>query len=210
MQQAGVSSFKLLCQQAGVSRWQLTQLRKGEIRQIRLDTLLKLTQVLHVSLSDLVTTFAPQPMAGLGVQQSCLASQASNSVHTLRLEYERLEQQLLQQRHRLWQEFQQATVQTLESLLLQWPTAAHAARQNPQAPAVRLLPLLRPMEQLLQAWGVEAIGPVGAQVNYDPQVHQLMEGTAQPGDLVKIRYVGYRQGDKLLYRAKTSPVPETT
>jgi hypothetical protein len=37
-------------------------------------------------------------------------------------------------------------------------------------------------------------------------LHQLLEGTAQPGDLVKVRYTGYRQGDKLLYRVKVSPV----
>ncbi|EDX76427.1 hypothetical protein MC7420_4683 [Coleofasciculus chthonoplastes PCC 7420] len=62
------------------------------------------------------------------------------------------------------------------------------------------------MEQLLQQWGIEAIASVGDELTYDPQWHQLMSGTVQPGELVRVRYVGYRQGDKLLYRAKVSPV----
>ena len=94
----------------------------------------------------------------------------------------------------------------MESWLLQWPTAAQKARENQHLAAVKLLPLLRPIEQLLQQWGVEAIAPVGAELPYEPQLHQLMEGTAQPGETVKVRYTGYRQADKLLYRAKVSPI----
>jgi hypothetical protein len=33
-----------------------------------------------------------------------------------------------------------------------------------------------------------------------------MEGTSLPGEIVKVRYTGYLQGEKLLYRAKVSPV----
>ena len=51
-----------------------------------------------------------------------------------------------------------------------------------------------------------AIATVDEELAYDPQDHQLMKGTAQPGELVKVRYVGYKQGDKLLYKAKVSPV----
>jgi molecular chaperone GrpE (heat shock protein) len=113
---------------------------------------------------------------------------------------------LANQRQELCQEFQQASLQVIESWLLQWPTAAHKARENPQLAAVKLLPLVRPIQQLLQQWGVEAIAPVGAGIPYDPQLHQLLEGTAQPGETVKVRYTGYRQGEKLLYRAKVSPI----
>jgi len=58
----------------------------------------------------------------------------------------------------------------------------------------------------LQQWSVEAIAEVGKELPYDPTQHQLIEGTAQPGELVRVRYTGYRQGEKLLYRAKVSPV----
>lgn len=208
MQQAGLPSFKALCQQAGVSRRQVTQLRQGQIQQIQVSKLLQLSQVLQVSLVDLLTIFSDQAIkVELDQSKPTQEDDSSNDVIALQQEYQRLEKKLVEQRQILWQEFQQATLQTLESFLLQWPTAAYAAQRNPQAPAVRLLPLLRPVEQLLQEWGIEVIAAIGTTVPYDPQLHQLMEGTAQPGDLVKIRYAGYHQGNKLLYRAKVSLIP---
>ena len=88
----------------------------------------------------------------------------------------------------------------------QLPTAAAAAVENPQLSAANLLPLLTPINELLKRWGIEAIAAVGEEVAYNPQWHELMEGTAEAGTSVKVRYVGYRQGEKLLYRAKVSPL----
>ncbi|MBV8883941.1 MAG: helix-turn-helix domain-containing protein [Chroococcidiopsidaceae cyanobacterium CP_BM_RX_35] len=203
MQRADVSSFKALVRAAGVSERQIRRLRCGEVEQMRVDVLLKLSLVLQVPLAELIETFTKVGFSG----QSATASQESElAIADLNREYHRLVAQLEQQRQALWQEFQQSSLQILESLLLQWPTAAAAAQNNPQLPAARLLPLLQPLSQLLQQWGVEAITPVGVELPYDPKVHQLMDGTAQEGDLVKVRYTGYRQGDKLLYRAKVSPL----
>lgn len=215
MQRVGVSSFKALARSAGVSERQLLKLRRGEVQQIRVNVLIQLSQALQVSLTDLVTTFSPVELDA----QTFLPSPGKEQLHEnvappgesqqiadLKREYQRLQTQLEQQRQTLWQEFQQSSLGVLESWLLQWPTAAQKAQENPQLAAVKLLPLLRPMEQLLQQWGVEAIAPVGAELPYDPLLHQLMEGTVQPGEIVKVRYTGYRQGDKLLYRAKVSLV----
>lgn len=203
MQQVGVSSFKALSQSANVSEWQVQQLRKGQARQMRAENLLKLAQALQVSVSDLLNAFS-----GADLRETSSTSEPSltEELAAVKLEYQRLQAQMAQQREALWQEFQQTSLQTIEPWLLQWPTAAYAAQQNPQAPAVKLLPLVRPLEQLLQQWGIEAIAPVGAETAYDPHLHQLMEGTAQAGDTVRVRYTGYRQGEKLLYRAKVSPV----
>jgi hypothetical protein len=88
---------------------------------------------------------------------------------------------------------------------LQWPTAVAAVEKNPEIPATKLLNLVKPVNELLKQWAVEAIGTVGAAIDYAPQFHQLLDGEAEPGDLVWVRYVGYRQGEKLLYRAKVSP-----
>ena len=203
MQRLGISSFKALARSSGVSERQLMRLRRGEVIQMRVDVLIKLSQALEVPLTELVATFSVVEPRG----ENAAPPQESKQAYTdLKQEYERLQVQLEQQRQALWQEFQQSSLQVLESWLLQWPTAAYKAQENPQLPAVRLLPLLRPMEQMLQQWGVEAIAPVGAELPYDPYLHQLLEGTAQPGERVKIRYTGYRQGDKLLYRAKVSPI----
>ena len=200
MQGLGVSSYKALAKTAGVSDRQLLRLRRGELNRMRVDVLLKLSQALQVSLTELVVTFSP------ATEQPPLEEESTPAVTQLKKEYERLQAQLDTQRQELWLEFQQSSLQVIESWLLQWPTAAQKARENPQLAAIKLLPLVRPIEQLLQKWEVEAIAPVGAEVAYDPQLHQLLEGTAQPGEKVKVRYTGYHQGDKLLYRAKVSPI----
>jgi len=104
------------------------------------------------------------------------------------------------------EQFQRESLQTIESWLLQWPTAVSAIAQNPDLPAQRIIKLLNPLEKLLQSWGVTRIGQVGEEVSYNPQQHQLLSGTAQSGITVRVRYVGYRHGDKLLYRAKVEPI----
>jgi len=197
MQSLGVLSFKALSQRAKVSERQIQRLRQGQADKMQVQHLHKLSQALELSLTDLIAMFS-----SIAVDQ--LNSQPPND--SLRQEYQRLQMQLDQQREILWQEFQQSTLQSIESWLLQFPTAAYAAEQNSQVPAVRLLPLMRPIEQLLKDWGVESIAAVGSEVPFDPQLHQLMNGTANSGDLVRIRYTGYRQGDRLLYRAKVSPI----
>ncbi len=197
MQSLGVLSFKALSQRAGVSDRQIQRLRQGQADKMQVQHLHKLSQALELSLTDLIEMFS-----SIAVDRS--NSQPSND--SIRQEYQRLQAQLEQQRETLWQEFQQSTLQSIESWLLQFPTAAYAAEQNSQVPAVRLLPLMRPIEQLLKDWGVESIAAVGSEVPFDPQLHQLMNGTANSGDLVRIRYTGYRQGDRLLHRAKVSPI----
>lgn len=195
MQQAGLRSDLELSQKAGVSELQLSRLRCGLALQTRADILLKISQALNISLNELLATFAPG---------SVELSQPSPTA--IEQEYQRLQATLDMQRASLLEEFQLSSLQILESWMLQWPTAASKAEENHHLPAVKLLPLLRPVQKLLQQWGVEAIAPVGACIPYNPQHHQLLEGTAQAGEQVKVRYTGYKQGDKLLYRAKVIPV----
>lgn len=210
MQPLGLTSFQALGQAAGISGRQITLLRQGKVTQMRLDVLLNLSQTLQKSIDQLIVIFSPQSgeldLDWAATPASFSASGPESELQQVRQEYQRLQTQLEQQRTILQQEFQQASLQVLESWLLQFPTAAYAAQQNPQVPANRLLPLMRPIDQLLKDWGVEILAPIGTELPYDPHCHQLMEGTANPGDPIKVRYAGYRQGDKLLYRAKVSPV----
>ncbi|WP_017315204.1 nucleotide exchange factor GrpE [Mastigocladopsis repens] len=204
MQRVGISSFRALSRTAGVSERQLLRLRRFGVEQMRVDVLLKLSQALQLPLTELVATFS---QVELVKDKDTPTQELLQYVAQLKKEYERSQQQIQQQRQILLQEFQQSSLQLLESLLLQFPTAAHKARENLQLPAQNIVPLVqKPLEKLLQQWGVEAIAPVGAELPYDPQLHQLLEGNPQPGEIVKVRYTGYRQGDKLLYRAKVSPV----
>lgn len=204
MQRVKISSFKALSRTAGISERQILRLRRFGIEQMRMDVLLKLSQALQVSLSELVATFSQVDFVR---DKGAPTQELLQQIADLKREYSLCQSQLLQQRQVLLQEFQQSSLQLLESLLLQFPTAAQKARENPHLPAINIVPLvLKPLERLLQQWEVEAIAPVGAELPYDPLLHQLMEGTAQPGETVKVRYSGYRQGEKLLYRAKVSPV----
>ena len=194
MQHAGISNLEELSQLSGVSRWQLMRLQCGLLAKMRVEILLQLAQVLQLPPLTLLSEFSPQfppPVAG-------------GELTALKQEYQRLQAELTGKQQIVQQEFQQASLALLEPLLLQLPTAAAAAVENPQLSAVNLLPLLTPINELLKSWDIEAIAAVGEQVAYNPQWHELMEGTAEAGTPVKVRYVGYRQGEKLLHRAKVS------
>lgn len=198
MQRVGVTSFKALSRAARTSERQLLRLRRGEVEEMRVSVLLNLSQVLQIPLSELVATFSSTVILNAEVE-------ANPEYLALQKEYARSQLQLAEQRQTLWQEFQQSSLQVLESLLINLPTVVHKTQEKPDLPAVTVLRLLQtPIAQLLQQWGVEAIAPVGAELPYNPQLHQLIDGTATVGDTVKVRYTGYRQGDKLLYRAKVS------
>lgn len=199
MQLVGISSFKGLALSAGVSERQILRLRRGDIQQMRVDTLVKLAGALQMPLADLIASFS-------GIKNPVPSKADDKTIATLQQEYQRLQLQLEQQRQTLLQEFQSSSLQILESWLVQWPTAVYKAQENPQISATKLLPLMRPVQQLLQQWGVEEVAPVGAKVPYNPQLHQLLAGDAWPGEEVLVRYTGYLQGDRLLYRAKVSLV----
>jgi molecular chaperone GrpE (heat shock protein) len=199
MQRVGVSSFKSLCHAADVSEWQIWQLRQGKVEQMRLGVLSKISQALNISLAELIATFSPVSVQS---QDSNTKLETPQNID-FQQEYERLLQVLEQQRETLQQEFQQSSLQILESLLLFLPTAVQKARENPQEPAIKILTLVqKPLEKLLQSWGVEAIASIGAELAYDPQFHELVKGRAQPGETVKVSHLGYTQNGKLLYRAK--------
>jgi molecular chaperone GrpE (heat shock protein) len=200
MEPQGISTLAALSQQTQIPEKALRRLRRGEIGSLSLARLQTLANCLHISLQELL-----QGLGGLESPPQERAQPALGEVSSWSEEYQRLQQQLHTQQQEIEQAFQQSTLQILESLILQLPTAAYAAQQNPQLPAIKLLPLLGPIHQLLQSWKITAIAPVGETVPYDPQQHQLLEGTAEPGSLVRVRYTGYRQADQLLYRAKVSP-----
>jgi molecular chaperone GrpE (heat shock protein) len=215
MQCVGISSFKSLSAAAGVSERQILQLRRGKLKQMRVEVLLKLAKVLQLSLSELAANFSDASSDYQVLNLTVDSRNLTQSINTdidlvqentnLKGEYERIVLMLQQQQELLQQEFQESGLQILESLLLFWPTAAQKARENPQLEAVKILPLVeKPLDQLLQAWGVEAIASVGSEIPYNPQLHELLAGVAQPGEIVKVCYIGYRKGEKLLHRAKVN------
>ncbi|MGF1568011.1 MAG: hypothetical protein ACFCVD_08055 [Nodosilinea sp.] len=201
MQTAQIPSYRALAATAGISRWSVDLLRRGRVGQLRVEVLGRLSHTLGVPVPVLIAQFGEDAkIAPLGLDRA----QSLAQVEPLRQEYERLQAEMEAQAQVVRQQMQGEAIAILESWLLQWPTAVYAVQQNESLPATRLIPLTKPLDRLLQAWDMTPIGSVGAEVPYDPQQHQPMGAEVSPGQPVRIRYVGYRQGDRLLYRAKVS------
>ena len=194
MQQVGITSFKQLYQATGTSERTIRKLRSGELGTLRWQTLVNISSILQISVAELIETFG---------EQSSSKSDRSE-LATLQQEYQHLQQQFHQQRETLQSEFQFHSLQTIESFLTYFPAAKAAAMNNPDFPASKIFPLAKSIDLLIQQWNVTVIGEIGEQISYDPRWHQLIEGMANPDELVTVRYVGYRQGDKLIFRAKVS------
>ena len=184
MSDRGIPSFRALSQQSGVSRSAIDRLRRGQVLQMQVNTLLKLANFLKIDLEALVRSLSP------------LSSDPAvqSTVHPPVMSEET---------------FQRSSLHTLEPWLLQWSAAANAAQRNPQLAAAKLLPLLRPIDILLTEWGVEILGRVGEELRYDPALHQSMESgmPIQTGDRIRVRFSGYRYKGNLLHRAKVSRSP---
>lgn len=219
MQQAGIPSFAALAQQAGVSTWQIDQLRRGSVLKLRVGAIARFSQALNTSISDLIATFSGSPPVARPDLQSTSKAARSESLTTLQnttlqnatlqKEYERLQRQVEQQTAEAVQACQRAALLQLEPLLEKLPVFLNVIEQNPDFPARQLVPHLRPLERLLTDWDVATIAPIGSEAGYDPQKHELMEASktaVQPGDRIRVRFAGYYWGDRLLFRAKVSPV----
>ncbi|MEL6471068.1 MAG: helix-turn-helix transcriptional regulator [Cyanobacteria bacterium J06623_4] len=193
MQAASLQSYRALAEKAAVSRWQIQQLQTGNIEKMRLENLKKIGHALNTSLRDLLDQFDP-------------AASAAGDSPVSPAESIRPSSAVPAQQPDLTHAFQTEALQTLETWLIQWPTIAKRAAERPDLPAAKLLPFLRPVEQLMADWAVEAIAPIDTQLPYDPQYHQLTQGTAQPGDLVQVTHSGCTHHGKLLHRAKVKPI----
>ena len=204
LEKAGLKNCQELSKITGISQWQLTRLQYGLMHRMPLENILNIASALNISLEQLITTFVPESKYPGNWQPQAVTQEATRDSVRENQEYQRLQKTIEQQKETLELEFRNASLQAIESWLLQWPTAVAAIGKNPELPAERLLLLIKPIEELVAHWGVEAIYSVGEKLPYDPQWHELMKGDANPGDMVQVRYVGYKQGDKILYKAKVS------
>ncbi|MGL5033842.1 MAG: nucleotide exchange factor GrpE [Microcystaceae cyanobacterium] len=207
LEKAGIPDLETLKQISGLSGYQVSRIQHGLLAKMSVEALIMLTKALNLPISEVLAILSP----ALAVTPLPIAGENLLESKGLREDYDRLKIQLEQQKEQLQGELQQQVLQTLEPWLLQWPTAAAKAQQDPAFPAQKLLPLVRPLANLLTQWQVEAIASVGAIVEFDPQHHQLMAGEQDltQGTRAIVRYVGYRQGKKLLYRAQVSALLST-
>jgi hypothetical protein len=192
MDKAGIKSYQQLSQLARTSTRTIFKIRSGNIDAVRWGTIVNIAAVFQLSPHEFLNYLG------------AIASPSPSNL--LQQEYDRLQQQLIDDRHQSEQESIAAAINQLESFLTYYPTAKQAAIDRPDFPATKLIPLVAPVEDLIANWGVTAIGSIGLQLPYNPQLHQPIDGTAAIGEPVKIRYLGYTIGDRLLFRARVSRV----
>ncbi|MGD1864294.1 MAG: helix-turn-helix domain-containing protein [Phormidesmis sp.] len=175
MQAVNLKSYRAIAQKANVSRWQIQQLRSGNITKMRVEALTKISAALDISLATLLNHFLPQ------IPEVQAKEDQASSV-------------------------QSTALQTIETWLIQWPTIAKRVQDHPELSATKLLPFIRPVEQLMEEWNVEPIATIDEQLPYDPTYHQLTKGVANPGDLVQVTHTGQTHHKNLLHRAKVKPI----
>lgn len=137
-------------------------------------------------------------------QPAPLTPDPKPDMRELQQQCQQLRAELQQQKAQLTTDWQEATFEQLKPLLTQFPTARKMAIARPELPAQNLMALLTPLERLLQDWAIEPIGTPWESVPYDPQLHEPDSNSIATGEPVYIRFVGYRQGDRILCPARVS------
>jgi molecular chaperone GrpE (heat shock protein) len=136
--------------------------------------------------------------------QPVTSPDTEQKIKDLEFQCQRLRDELKQQSQQLQTDFQQETFTHLQTLLSNYPTVKKMALAKPELPAKNLISLFTSLDNLITSWGYTAIGETWEQVNYNPQLHQADSDDIQEGELVYIRFIGYQNGDKVLYPAKIS------
>jgi hypothetical protein len=129
---------------------------------------------------------------------------AESELAALQQQCRRLREELQQQKAQLTADLQDATFEQLRSLLTNYPTAQKMATVKPDLPAKNLSALFTPLETLLQDWQIEPIGSPWELVPYNSQLHQPDADDIAETEPVYIRFIGYRQGERILCPAKVS------
>jgi len=131
-------------------------------------------------------------------------AEPQSELEQLQVQCRRLREELQQQGSQLREDVRDETFSQLQSLLISFPTARVMAQAKPNLPAQNLTAIFMPLETLLQSWGYAPIGTVWERVPFDPQLHQPDSDEIEVEELVYVRFIGYRQGDRILCPAKVS------
>ncbi|BAQ64470.1 hypothetical protein [Geminocystis sp. NIES-3709] len=137
--------------------------------------------------------------------------ESKTKVDNLENQIERLEKKCLELNQeienlpiKLIRDWQQKSFESLQTLLANYPTAKIMVKLKPELPAKNVITLLKPLDKVLIQWGIESIGKPWEKVSYNPQIHYSDEENLIPNEMVYIRFVGYRQQEKILLPAKVS------
>lgn len=125
-------------------------------------------------------------------------------IEELKQQCARLRSQLETQSTQIQQDSEIKAFEQIQSLLTQYPSVRRMAESKPDLPARNLIGMFTALDNLMKFWGYQAIGQPWEQTEYDPQLHQGDVGDLQPGEWVYVRFVGYRNDDRILVPAKVS------
>ena len=194
LKQLGISSFLDLQQKSGLTSTRLRQVRRGELSSLKLKDLTKLAVALDWTIEELLQ---------LGGLHTSSVKQMSET-ELLRRECLQLRQELQNLSHELTTEFQHSTFSQLQTLLTNYPSIRTSIKVKPDLPAKNIVSLFTPLDNLIETWGYERIGQAWEQVPYNPQLHQADASDIEVGELVYIRFIGYKEGERILCPAKVS------
>lgn len=197
MNQLDIVDWEDLAAQAGLTRFGVRLLRMGDVRNLSLEQLRRVATVLNLNFQEFDRNLAALPTPTTEPTNA-------NEITELRQQCLRLRQELQQQKAQLTADFRRATFEQLQTLLTNYPTARKMAEAKPNWPAKNLSALFTPLENLLTSWDFETIGSACEQVAYNPQLHQPDVQDITEGELVYVRFVGYRDGERILAPAKVS------
>jgi len=197
MNQLDILDWQDLGEKAGLSRFGVRLVRQGDVGKLTVDQLRRLATVLNLNFQEFDRTLSALPT-------SATITSNPTEIEELKQQCFRLRDELQQQKTQITADFRRATFEQLQTLLTSYPAARKMAEAKPDMPAKNLSALFTPLENLLLSWGFEAIGSAWQQVSYNPQLHQPDVEDITEGELVYIRFVGYRDGEIILAPAKVS------
>ncbi len=133
--------------------------------------------------------------------------QKEDEIGALREEYERLRQRGERERGSAASAGFDALARRLAPLLSQLATMESLAGGG-RAPRLEdAFKLFDMLERVLAEDGLVRIGAVGEEIAFDARWHQRMGGgEVDDGDMIRVRFVGYRMGENVLLKAMVSRI----
>ena len=197
MKQLDNVDWQDLGEKAGLTRFGVRLVRQGDVGKLTIDQLRRLATVLNLNFQEFDRTLSALPL-------SATITTNPSEIEELKQQCFRLREELQQQKTQLTADFRRATFEQLQTLLTNYPAARKMAEAKPDMPAKNLSALFTPLENLLSSWDFETIGSAWEQTTYNPQLHQPDVEDITEGELVYVRFVGYRNGEQILTPAKVS------
>ena len=106
MRQVNISDIYELSRVAGVARLPIIRIQRGLILNISVKSLVRIAQALNVSTDSLIETFNEQPRQTQVKLQTGETSNSNDALVACQQEYQKLQQEMLQQQEFLETEFQ--------------------------------------------------------------------------------------------------------